>query len=244
MREVAVVMRRELRSYFLSPIAYVFGALFLALALWRGIGAIKHDARASTEALLIGFPLTFAIFLPLLTMRLWSEERKYGTLELLLTFPVTIGQLISGKFFAAVAFLALLLVMTLGLPLTLDHYGELDWGPVIGGYVATLLLAASDVSVGMFFSSLTRDQIVAGLLSIVALGFLFALALPPVASWLEAIGLPDLAISAIAGLSPFGYFVSISRGVFDTRDIVFYVAFCGFFLYANALVLRRGRQRG
>lgn len=244
MREVAVVFRRELKSYFLSPIAYVFGVLFLGILLWLAATAqIVNGQQANMESFFGMLPVVFLFFLPGLTMRLWAEERRSGTIELLMTFPVRIGQLITGKFAAALAFLAVLLVFTLGLPLTLANYGGIDWMPVLFAYLATLLLAGSYLAVGMFWSSMTRDQIVALLLSLVSLLALYAMGFPAFLEWLGR-HLPAWAIDVLNGISPFKYFVSIARGVFDTRDLLYYVCFCGFFLHANALVLNVRRQKG
>jgi ABC-2 type transport system permease protein len=244
MRETLVVMRRELRSYFVSPIGYVLGALILGTSLFLGIGAIAQGALSSASGFFSWFPIVFLLFLPFLTMRLWAEERKLGTLELLMTFPVRIGQLIAGKFLAAMFFLAVLLLLTLGYPLVLDHYGDLDWGPVVGAYLGALLMAGSYIAVGMFFSSLTRDQIVAGILSLFVLVALFLLGWPGFLQLVERTGAPDWLVGLLGGLSPFKYFMSIARGVFDTRDLCYYAVFCGFFLHLNALVLRGRRLRG
>lgn len=244
MRETLVMARRELRGYFLSPTGYVVGALWLGVSLFLGIGAVGHGVPASATGFFSWFPLSFLLFVPFLTMRLWAEERKLGTLELLMTFPVRISELVAGKFLAATAFLGILLLLTVGLPLTLELYGDLDWGPVIGAYLASLFLAASYVAVGMFFSSLTRDQIVAGIVSLITLTVLFLLGWPGFVGLLERTGLPDWLVGLLSGLSPFKYFMSIARGVFDTRDLVYYVVFCGVFLHANALVLRGRRVKG
>jgi ABC-2 type transport system permease protein len=139
--------------------------------------------------------------------------------------------------------LAVLLLFTLGLPLTLATYGSLDWAPVFGAYVASLLLAGAYIAVGMFWSSLTRDQIVALLLSLVSLLLLYAFGFPVVAEWIAGF-LPTWGVDLLSGISPYKYFESISRGVFDTRDVVYYLCFCGFFLHANALVLNHRRLKG
>lgn len=251
MRETMVILRRELKSYFLSPIAYVFGILFLGLLIFfASTFSLVNGQTASMEIFFRLLPLIFLFFLPALTMRLWAEERKLGTLELLMTFPVKLSQLIAGKFLAALVYLALLLLLTLALPITLATYGALDWGPVLGAYLATLLMAGAYLAVGMFWSSMTRDQIIALLLSIVTLVLLYYLGDP---NFLELIGdflrpLPELlrviTIDLLAGISPYRYFLSIARGVIDTRDILYYVCFCGFFLYANALVLQARRHKG
>ncbi|MGE3174510.1 MAG: ABC transporter permease [Planctomycetota bacterium] len=244
MRETAVIFRRELKSYFLSPIAYVFGVLFLGILLYLAARSqLVHGQQASMQGFFGLLPMVFLFFLPGLTMRLWAEERRSGTLELLMTFPVRIGHLISGKFFAALAFLAVMLLLTLGLPLTLWAHGSLDWGPVVGAYLASLLLAGSYLAVGMFWSSTTRDQIVALLLALVSLLVLYAIGYPAVTEWIAGF-LPSAVVDLLSGISPHQYFNSISRGVFDTRDFVYYLCFCGFFLHANAMVLHSRRQKG
>ncbi len=244
MRETMVIFRRELRSYFLSPIAYVFGLLFLAIVLFAASSmALVHGSQASMQSFFGMLPWVLLLFLPGLTMRLWAEERKSGTLELLMTFPVQISGLVLGKFAATMCFLAFLMVLTLGLPVTLDHYGSIDWPPVLAAYVASLLFTGSFVAVGMFWSSTTRDQIVAMLLSVVSLLVLFVLGYP---SLLEAMAgwLPAVVVDVLNGISPYKYFESIGRGVLDTRDVVYFACFCGFFLYANALVLQARRHKG
>ncbi len=247
MREVFVILRRELKSYFLSPIAYVFGALLLALQLYLATEAtFRQDGPVTAQSFFGTLPWLFLIFLPALTMRLWAEERKLGTLELLLTFPVTSAQLILGKFLAALAYLGLILLLSMGFPLTLGMYGELDWGPVVAAYLASMLMAAAYVALGMFFSSLTRDQIVALLASVVALVLLFLLGLPTVTagltdalpSWLSWV------VPVVGAASPYQYFQSISRGVLDTRDFLYYACFCAFFLQLNGLVLQGRRLKG
>lgn len=244
MREAVIVMHRELKSYFASPIAYVFGALFLVLTCYLSAqGILRQGQPASMQAFFGMLPIMFVVFLPALTMRLWAEERKLGTLELLMTFPVTIPQLILGKFLASLAYLALVLLLTLGLPLSLTVYAGLDWGPVIAAYVATLLLAGAYVAVGMFCSSLTRDQIVAMLLAAVILLLLWLLGQPGIQLQISEWS-PKWVVQILAGLSPYPYFESIARGVFDSRDFIYYVSFCWFFLYLNALVLRGRRLKG
>lgn len=244
MRETLVIFRRELRSYFLSPIAYVFGLLFLLILLFAAATmTIVHGAQANMQTFFGVLPWVLLLFLPGLTMRLWAEERKLGTIELLLTFPVRISGLVLGKFFATLSFLSFLLLLTLGLPLTLDAYGGVDWPPVLAAYVASVLFTGSFVAVGMFWSSTTRDQIVAMLLSVVSLLALFVMGYPVLLEGLAGV-LPAAAIDLLNGVSPYKYFESIGRGVLDTRDFVYFACFCGFFLYANAMVLQARRRKG
>jgi ABC-2 type transport system permease protein len=247
MREAVIVLRRELRAYVQSPLAYVFGGAFLLLQLYACtelLGLLDHGVRADMTRFFRLLPWVYIVFLPGLAMRLWSEERKQGTLELLLTFPAPRWSLILGKFLAALAVIAALLALTIGVPLTLDSVAELDWRPVLGGYLAALLLAAAYLAVGMFFSSLTRDQLVAMLASFFTLLLLVGLG----SGWgqlqLELLGLPVRLVGAVEAASPLTHFVSISRGVVDLGDLVFYVVFCGFFLHLNSLVLRAQQERG
>lgn len=244
MHEVAILARRELKSYFASPIAYVFGLLFLLVVTYLTAQTMfVHGQLASMQGFFNTLPMIFLFFLPALTMRLWAEERKLGTLELLMTFPISVRQMIAGKFIAAMAYLAMVMVLTLGLPITLSIYGDLDWGPVISAYLASFLMAAAYVAVGMFCSSLTRDQIVALLLALVTLLLLFLLGSPIVQLSLSEV-LPEWVVGILAAVSPYQYFGSIARGVLDTRDFVFYICFCGFFLYMNAMVLQGRRLKG
>lgn len=244
MRETLVIFRRELKGYFYSPIAYVFGVLLTGVLLFISVStSLVQGAQASMQTFFGFLPLVFILFLPGLTMRLWAEERKMGTLELLMTFPVRISDLVLGKFGASVVFLAFVLVMTLGLPLTFGVYGRIDWPPVLAAYAASLMFAGSFVAVGMFWSSMTRDQIVAMLLSLVSLVILYLLGYPALIELLTG-WMPAWMVDVLNGVSPYKYFESIGRGVLDTRDFVYFACFCGFFLYANALVLQSRREKG
>lgn len=242
MREALVIFRREFKSYFASPIAFVFGALFLLVVGYLSYG-LEPNQGASMQMFFTWLPVLFAIFLPALTMRLWAEERKLGTLELLLTFPVTVPQLIGGKFLAALTYLVLLLLLTLPYPMVLKIYGNLDWGPVVLGYGGSIFLAAVYIAVGMLFSSFTREQIVAWLLGLVTLLALTVIGIPMLQIKFAEV-VPGWVIVFFNAISPFTYFSSITRGVLDTRDVVYFVLFCGLFLYANSLVLRGKRLKG
>lgn len=245
MSSALIVMRRELKSYFGSPIAYVFGALFLAAQIgFAAFSTWKHGSVASMQVFFQAIlPWTFMVFVSALTMRLWAEERKLGTLELLMTFPIRVRELVAGKFLAVLAYLAVVLVLTLGFPITMSLYGSLDWGPVVCAYLASMLLAGSFAAVGMFFSSITRDQIVALLCTLVTLLALLLLGHPAITELMTA-AMPRWAAEGIAAVSPTPYFASIARGVVDTGDILYYVCFIGFFLYLNALVLQGRRLKG
>ena len=244
MREINVIIGRELRSYFVSPIAYVFGALFLLVINYLSVQQmLEHGRPASMQGFFSLLPFIFLFFLPALTMRLWAEERKLGTLELLMTFPVTVWQLIAGKFFAALIYLGIILLLTLGIPVTLFMFADVDWGPIVMAYVASMLMASAYLAVGMFCSSLTRDQIIALLLALVMLLALFLIGSPFVQIYLDEV-LPEVVVEVLGAISPYQYFNSVQRGVIDTRDFVFYLCFCGFFLHLNAVVLQGRRMKG
>ncbi|MEM7198675.1 MAG: ABC transporter permease [Planctomycetota bacterium] len=244
MREIAIITGRELKSYFVSPIAYVFGGLFLIVLCYLTVTSMLVEGQtANLQSFFQLLPIVFLFFLPALTMRLWAEERKLGTLELLMTFPVSVRQLITGKFLASLIYLSLVMLLTIGVPLTVAAHGDLDWGPVACAYIASLLMAGAYISVGMFCSAVTRDQIIALLLALVLLLVLFLLGSPFVQENLQTL-LPEVMVSALAAASPYQYFNSIARGVLDTRDLIFYLCFCGFFLHLNALVLQGRRMKG
>ncbi len=235
MHEAWIVTKREFRSYFLSPIAYVVGALFLVIGAYEFFQIVFIDAGRAAEARMQYYfaqlPMYFLVLVPALSMRLWAEERKLGTLELLLTFPVKTGQLIAGKFLGAMLFLCVLLALTLPYAITLSLLGDLDWGPVVGGYLGALLLGGAYLALGMFISAMTRDQIIALILSVVVLMLLYRL--PRIAQWC----LPASTIEAVTLLSPVTHFMSIARGVIDFADILFYVSFVVFFLFLNGVTL-------
>lgn len=235
MSDTWVMTRREFRSYFLSPIAYVVGLLFLVIGAYQFFQVVFIDAGRAAEARMQPYfmmlPLFFLVLIPALSMRLWAEERKLGTLELLLTFPVRTVDLIAGKFMGAMMFVGALLALTLLYPITLALLGNLDWGPVIGGYAGALLLAAAYLSLGMFVSSLTRDQIIALIISVSVLAGLHNL--PLIAAWF----LPAGFVEFVEVISPVTHFRSIARGVVDVSDVLYYAAFSGFFLFLNGITL-------
>jgi ABC-2 type transport system permease protein len=242
MRELAVIFKREFRSYFLSPIAYVVGAIFLVVGaglFFRTVFLEGTLLEARMNSYFMFLPMAFLLLAPALTMRLWSEERKLGTLELLLTFPVKTWQLILGKFLAALAFMVILLVLTLPYPLTLNHYAELDWGPVMGGYIGAVLMAGAYLSVGLFCSSVSRDQIIALLLSVTVLFVLYAMGQP---DWLYFA--PNWLTRPMVTLSLSNAFTSISKGVLDSRDILYYLGITSLFLYLNSVVLEAKKWQG
>ncbi|HEX9792947.1 MAG TPA: ABC transporter permease [Planctomycetota bacterium] len=233
-----VIARREWRSAFDTPVAYVLLAFLPAVlaAFFFVVGSFFDEQTASLRRFFENLPMLMVLAAPATTMRLWAEERRSGTEELLMTYPFRVRELVLGKFLGALGLLALALTFTLGVPFTVAFLGDLDWGPVIGGYLGALLLGAASVAVGLFFSALTRNQIVAWLLGVtVLLAFNLigiaatATAVPP---WLSALFL-DLDFGA--------RFASIARGVLDLQDAAFFGGVAAVFLCWNGLVIEARR---
>ena len=210
------IAKREFRSYFNSPIAYIVISVFLLLSGWFFFTPLFLVGRSSLRGFFSFTPVLFIMFIPAITMRLISEEIKTGTLEWLTSMPLRDLDVVLGKFLAAFGLIAVALVITLPYPVSVDMIGSLDWGPVIGGYVGLLLLAGALLSVGLFASSLTENQIVA---------FIIGVTLCFVLYMLDKITffLPDQLGAIFQYLSVDYHFENIARGVIDSRDVLYYV---------------------
>jgi ABC-2 type transport system permease protein len=235
MNKIRAVARRELRAYFNSPIAYVFLLAFVGAALFTffNVEAFFARGQADLRPLFEAIPLLTLLLIPALTMRLWAEEAKSGTLELLLTFPAKDLELVCGKFLASWALLAVALLLTVPLAVTVAFLGDLDWGPVIGGYVGALLLGAAYLAVGQFVSALTENQILAFILA-----FVVCLALYGVGTELMVGFFSDRTASILRALGTGSRFESIARGVIDLRDFLYYVSLTTFFILLSVSALR------
>jgi ABC-2 type transport system permease protein len=227
-RNIAAVFKRELRSYFNSPIAYISLTVFTALTNWLFFRNFFLIGQATLRGYFGTLPWVFLFFVPAVTMRLWAEERKMGTLELLLTLPVRDYQVVMGKFMASYAFLLLALLLSLTLPFTVSLLGRLDPGPVVGGYVGATLLGGAYLAIGLFASGLTKNQIVAFIVGVSASFLLFIVGEDFVASALPASIVP---IFAYLGLG--AHFESLGRGVIDSSDLVYYLSVIALFLFLN-----------
>ena len=232
-----IVARRELSGYFATPVAYVFIVIFLVLAgaLTFTLGNFFGRGQADLQPFFSFVPWLFLFLVPALTMRLWAEERRLGTIELLLTLPLPQWQAVLGKFLAAWAFCGIALALTFPLWITVNILGDPDNGVILAGYVGCLMVAGAYLALGTAVSALTKNQVVAFVLA-VALCFVFAAAGSPVVTEFLTQRLPVLAEIARA-LSVSDRFTGFTRGVVAARDIVFFASFIGFFLFVNAVVL-------
>ncbi len=228
MTTVLTIARKEFQSYFQSPIAYIFITVFLALThffFFRGFFVVGQATMREFFALV---PVVFLLFIPAVTMRQWAEERKLGTMELLLTFPVRDWEVVLGKFLSSFLFLAVALACTLPLAITVIALGNPDNGAMIGGYVGSLLLGGTYLAIGLWISALTSNQIIAFILTAVSCFALFILGEPVVMS-----AVPEALAGFLAQLGVGYHFDSIGRGVIDSRDLIYYLSVIAFFLFLN-----------
>jgi ABC-2 type transport system permease protein len=237
LRPAAAVARRELGSYFATPVATVFIVVFLVLAggFTFSLGNFFARGQADLVSFFSFLPWLFLLFVPALTMRLWAEERRSGTIELLLTLPIAPWQAVLGKFLAAWAFCALALASTFPLWITVNLLGSPENGVVLTGYLGALLVAGAFLAIGAAVSAATRNQVVAFVLGVVAC-FLFAASGTSVVSEFLSSRLPLLAEAARA-VSVFERFNGFVRGVVALRDLVFFASLIAFFLFVNVVVI-------
>jgi ABC-2 type transport system permease protein len=232
------IARRELASYFATPVAYVFIVIFLALAgaLTFYLGGLYERGQADLQPFFAFHPWLYLFLVPAVSMRLWSEERKSGSIELLLSLPVTMWQAVLGKFLAAWAFIGIALALTFPMWITVNYLGEPDNGVILASYVGSLLMAGGFLAIGACLSAATRNQVVAFILTVVVCFLLLLAGFPLVLDFIRAV-LPEVLVDAVAGLSFLTHFNAISRGVIDLRDLLFFLLTIVFWLLASAVVI-------
>jgi ABC-2 type transport system permease protein len=240
MRNTLAILRRELAGYFSTPLAYVFLVIFLLLAGMATFNRDQGNLLGRGQADLIPFfsfhPMLYLFLVPSISMRLWAEERKTGTIELLLTLPVSVTEAVLGKFLGAWCFTAIALLLTTPVWITVNYLGQPDNGVILAGYLGSLLMAGSYLAIGACISALTRNQVIAFVISITVC-YLFVLAGHPTVVDFFRGWAPQAAVDVIASLGFLTHFDSITKGVIDLRDMVFFVSLMAFFLFANAVVL-------
>lgn len=238
MKNVGIIMRRELASYFTTPVAYVFIVIFLVLAgaFTFYLGGFFERGQADLLPFFNFHPWLYLFLVPALSMRLWSEERKSGSIELLMTLPLRRSEAVLGKFLAAWLFTGIALALTFPIWLTVNYLGAPDNGAILTGYLGSLLMAGGFLAIGACISATTRNQVIAFILTVVVC-FAFLLAGFPLVLDLFSGWAPGFLVDAIASLSFLTHFESLSRGVIELRDLLYFVLVIGTWLTANAIVL-------
>jgi ABC-2 type transport system permease protein len=231
MRQATHIFKKEFTAYFVSPIAYIVISIFLLVTGWFFFTTFFLYNQANLRNFFALLPITFSFVVPAVTMRLFSEELNVGSYEILLTMPVTFLDVVVGKFLAAVVFVATMLIPTLAYPITVSFLGQLDWGPVVAGYIGAVLLGASFSAIGLFASSLTRNQIIA---FVIGMAICFGLTLIDKMLFF----LPQSLLSFFEYLGADFHFENFSIGVIDSRDILYFLSVSFVGLYGAYLALQ------
>ncbi len=230
MTQISTIAAKEFKDYFISPIAYIVIALFLIVSGWFFFSTFFIFGRADLRDFFSFLPITFSFFIPAITMRLFSEEKNVGSYEILLTMPVSFTDIAIGKFLAATLFTAAMLLPTLAYPLFISFIGDVDPGPVIGGYFGAILLAAAYCSMGIFASALTRNQIIA---------FIIGCALCFTLTILDRMlfFVPAKLTAFIEYIGANSHFTNISKGIIDSRDILYFISLVFVFIFSTYIVM-------
>jgi len=238
MHNVGIVLRRELASYFATPVAYVFIIIFLVLtsAFTFYMGNLYERGQADLDPFFNFHPWLYLFLIPAISMRLWAEERKSGSIELLMTQPIALWHAVLGKFLAAWLFAGLALVLTFPLWITVAYLGDPDNGAIFAAYIGSFLMAGGFLAIGSCMSALTRNQVIAFILAVVGC-FLFLLAGFPLVMDVFSGWAPQAVVNAVASLSFLTHFESISKGVIDLRDLLYFAMLIAFFLIATTVTL-------
>jgi ABC-2 type transport system permease protein len=238
MRNIGIIFRREFAAYFATPLAFVFIIIFLVLAgsFAFYVGGFYERGQADLAPFFNFHAWLYLFLIPAISMRLWAEERKSGSIELLMTLPVTLWQAVLGKYLAAWAFAGLALALTFPLWLTVNYLGKPDNGAILAGYIGSLLMAGGFLAIGACLSAATRNQVIAFILTVVVC-FAFLLSGFPMILNLFQGWAPQVLTDAIASFSFMTHFTAISKGVIDLRDLVYFGTLIVFWLIANAIVL-------
>jgi ABC-2 type transport system permease protein len=229
------IFKREFKAYFLTPIGYIVIVIFLLVSGWFFFSSFFLAGRADLRGFFALLPVILSFAVPAITMRLFSEEFRSGSYEILLTLPVTAFNILMGKFLASLAFVVIMILPTLSYPLFITFLGELDWGPVAGGYIGAAFLAASYCAIGLFASSLTRNQIVA---------FIIAAAVCFLLTILDGMlfFIPRGLVRVLQFVSSSYHFQNISKGILDSRDLIYFVSVCFLALFGTHAVIEARKE--
>lgn len=238
MNNLGTIFKRELASYFLTPLAYIFIVIFLLL---NGIftfylGQFFQRGQADLQPFFEFHPYLYLILIPPVAMRLWAEEHKSGSIELLMTLPISLAEAVLGKFLAAWCFTAVALVGTFPIWFTVSYLGDPDHGIILAGYLGSLLMAGAYLAIGSAMSAVTQNQVIAFVISVLVC-FLFIVSGFPIVLDFFSGWAPAFVVNAIASLSFLTHFDAIIQGVIDLKDIVYFASLIGFWLFANAVLV-------
>jgi len=237
MNSFCAVFKRELKSYFTTPLAYVFLVIFLFFAGYLTFKNGFYEARqADLAPFFMNLPLLFVFMVPSTAMRLWAEERKVGSVELLFTLPITITQAVLGKFLAAWVFLGIALALTFPMAITVAFLGDPDGGLIATGYLGSFLMAGGFLAIGSFFSALSKNQVIAFVLSVVACAILVFAGMPTTLNYLSSF-LPAGLVSAIEGMSFQEHFESMQKGILQFKDLAYFVILIVGWIAACTIIL-------
>ncbi len=235
---IKAIFKRELKNYFSTPVAAVFLVIFLVLssALTFYLGQFYERGQADLQSFFAFHPWLYLFLIPALSMRLWSEERKTGTIELLMTLPISIPEAVIGKFLAAWCFTSIALFLTFPIWITVNYLGSPDNPVILAGYIGSLLMAGAFLAVGSCISAISKNQVIAFVITVVVcFGFIFS-GFPLVLDFFQG-WLPAIIVNAISSLSFLTHFNDIGRGVIDLRDIIFFSSFIVCWLFANVILV-------
>ncbi len=240
---IYIIFKREILSYFLTPVAYVFIAVFLLLSglFTFYLGNFFSLGQASLSSFFEWHPWLYLFLIPAISMRLWSEEKKVGTIELITTLPITIDSLVVGKFIAAWLFTSIALILTFPLWITVNYLGNPDNGVIIASYLGSALMAGGYLAIGSCISALTNNQVIAFVVS-ATLCFLFTVSGLPIVLDFFSSWTAQTVTDAIASFSFLTNFFNLTRGLIDLRSLLFFVSLIFFFLYANIIIIRDMRD--
>lgn len=245
MKGTGAIFKRELGSYFATPLALVFSVVFLVLAaaFTFYLGDFFLRDQADLNSFFMHHPWLYLFLIPALSMRLWAEDRRSGTFELLLTLPVGTGALVFGKFLAAWAFAGLVLVLTFPIWLTVNYLGEPDNTIILSGYLGSFLMAGAYLSIGTAFSAMTKNQVIAFVGTALTCFVFMASAFPIVQGFISAWA-PVEIVNLVVSFSFLTHFTTITKGLLEGRDLLFFISLSAFWLFVNYLVVQWKREAG
>lgn len=230
-----IIMRRELKAYFSGPIAYMVSGLFLIIIGILFFTTFFLNNRAELRQMFTYLPLLLAFFVPALTMRLFAEEKRVGSIETLMTLPVTEVDVVTGKYLASFVGTLVMIAPTLFYVLTAEIFGSPDYGPIVGGYLGAIFLAASFTAIGVFASSVTKNQIIAFFT-----GFIICIVLTMIDTFMFF--LPSQIVTFVSYISANSHFTSISRGIIDSRDLIYFISLTALF-FALTVKVQQNEKR-